>query len=148
MKNKQFTIIAFVMAFIYWFIEGSIHYFIFEEPEFEFIPHESHEIWMRIVITFLIMLLGIYADSFIHKIVLKQLEVAGIYHKVIHTSHQTLDNLLQQMQLFRMEALKSADFDRDVFNYFDNAIQQASDLIVTLSKVEKVTKEIEGVGDE
>jgi len=138
MKNKTFTIIAFVMAFIYWFVEGTIHYLIYKEPYFEYIPSDFHELWMRIVIVFLIVLFGIFADSFIRKIVHKQLEVAHTYSSMIYASRHILNNLLNQMQLFKLEALKTKDFDRDIIKLYDNSIKEASDLIDTLSKIEVI----------
>lgn len=137
MKNKAFTIAAFLMALLFWFLESIIHFLVFEEPRLEFIPSEQNELWMRVVIVFLIMLLGIFADAFINKIVHKQLEVAHTYNSLIQMSNNTLENLLKQMHLFRSEAQKSCDFDQDVIKYFDNALNQASDLIVKLSNVDK-----------
>jgi len=141
MKNKIFTIAAFEMALFFWILESVIHYFIFEEQNFEIIPSEMNELWMRIVIVFLIMLLGIFADSFINRILHKQMEVARVYNSLIQASSHTLDNLLNQMQLFKMEAETSKDFNRDVIKYYDNSIKQASELIVRLSNVDKALSE-------
>lgn len=135
----MFTIAAIAMALVFWFFDSLVHYFIYLEPHFEIVPNDFNELWMRIVIVILVVFFGIFADFFTQKIMFKQkqLEVAGIYSSLIHTSSDILDNLLLQMQLFKVEALKSKDFDRDVIKYYDSAIEQASDLITTLSKVEK-----------
>jgi len=67
---------------------------------------------------------------------------------MIHTSNDILNNLLNQMQLFKIEALRSKDFDRDVIKFYDNAMKQASDLVKTFSKIEDMSEEnIKGVGD-
>lgn len=141
MKNRIFTIAAFEMALFFWIIESVIHYFVFEEQHFELIPSEMNELWMRIVIVFLIMLLGVFADSFISRIVHKQMEVARVYNSLLQASSHTLENLLKQMHLFKIEAESSADFNRDVIKYYDNSIQQASDLVVKLSNVDKALSE-------
>jgi site-specific DNA-adenine methylase len=60
---------------------------------------------------------------------------------MIYASRGILNNLLNQMQLFKLEALKSNDFDRDVINLYDNAIKEASELIDTLTRVEALSKE-------
>ena len=141
-KKKMFTIAGFVMAFVFWFFDSSIHYFLYKEPQFEFVPSDFNELWMRAVIVLLIMLFGIFADFFTNKIMFKQkqLEVARIYSSMIHASHHVLNNLLDQMQLFKLEALNSKDFDRDVIKLYDNAMKEASDLIATLSKVGDITE--------
>jgi hypothetical protein len=68
--------------------------------------------------------------------------MAQIYGALIHTSHDILDNLLLQMELFKTEATKSQDFDREIIRYYDNSIAQLSDLVTTLSKVERALKEV------
>lgn len=137
MKKKIFTVAAIVMALLFWFFDASVHYFLYKEPQFEFIPRDINELWMRTLIVVLIMLFGIFADFFTNKLLYKQkqLEVARTYGAMMHASHHILNNLLNQMHLFRIEALKSKDFDRDVIKFYDNAIQEASNLTDTFSKV-------------
>ena len=141
MEKKIFTIIAFALALIFWFFDSSVHYFLYKEPQFELIPSEFNEFWMRTIIVLLIIFFGIFADYFTNGIMYreKQLEVVHVYNGVLNTSGQILNNLLNQMQLFKLEALKSKDFDREVIKYYDNAIKEASDLIDTLSRVEDIT---------
>lgn len=143
MKNKMFTIAACVTALVFWFFDSTVHHFLYKEPEFEFIPNDFNELWMRAVIVLLIMLFGIFSDYFINKIMYKekQLEVVYVYNAMIYASHHILNNLLNQMRLFRMEALRSKDFDQDVINLYDNAIKEASDLMDTLSKVKDASEE-------
>ena len=142
MKKKIFTIIAFTLALIFWFFDSSVHYFLYKEPQFELIPGEFDELWMRTIIVLLIIFFGIFSDYFTNSIMYKkkQLEIAHVYNGVLNTSCQILNNLLNQMQLFKLEALKSKDFDQEVIKYYDNAIKEASDLIDTLSRVEDITE--------
>lgn len=143
MKKKIFTITAFVLASIFWFFDASVHYFVYKEPRLEIIPSDVNELWMRIVIVVLIILFGVFADYFTNKIMFKekQLEVVGIYGSMIHVSNEILRNLLAQMKLFKIEALKSKDFDRDVIELYDNAIKQAADLVDTFSNIEGMSEE-------
>jgi uncharacterized protein YneF (UPF0154 family) len=140
-KNKTFTVAAFEMALFFWVLESAIHYFVFEEENFEFIPSEMNELWMRVVIVFLIMLLGVFADAFIARITQKQMEVAHAYNALIQAGNETMDNLLQQMHLFKSEAQRSCDFNKDVLKYYDGAIQQASDLVERFENVDRALHE-------
>lgn len=148
MKKKMFTVAAVVLALIFWFFDSSVHYFIYNEPQFQAVPDDINELWMRAVIVSLIVLFGVFSDHFTQKIMYrqKQLEVAHIFGSLIHANRDVLDNLLKQMKLFRIEAQKSRDFDRDVIKYYDNAIEQASDLVVTLLRVEQALNEPESAG--
>lgn len=143
MKNKMFTIAACVTALVFWFFDSTVHYFLYKEPEFHIIPDDFNELWMRAVIVLLIMLFGMFSDYFINRIMLKekQLEVVYVYSAMIYASHHILNNLLNQMRLFKMEALRSKDFDQGVIKLYDNAIKEASDLMDTLSKVKDASEE-------
>ena len=137
MKTRRFTIAAVQMAAFFWVLESAIHYYVFEEPRFEIVPSVMNEFWMRIVIVFLIVLLGVFADSFVNRIAYRQMQVAHAYNALIQAGGQTLENLLEQMRLFHNEAKNSDDFDPEVLKYFDTAVVQASDLIRRFSNVDK-----------
>lgn len=141
MKKKIFTIAAFLMALIFWFFDSTVHHFLYKEAQFELVPVDFNELWMRLVIVLLIVFFGIFADFFINKIIFKQLEVVRIYKSMIHASSDVLNGLLNQMQLFKVEAQKSKDFDRDVIKLYDNAIKQASELVDTFSRIKDMSEE-------
>ncbi|MCK4837315.1 MAG: hypothetical protein KAS94_00855 [Desulfobulbaceae bacterium] len=143
MKKNIFTIIGLVVAVSYWIFESSMHYFVFNGTSFELMPAEINEIWMRLCVLLIIVLFGVFADVFSRKLVAKekQLEATHIYESMLRATHHILNNLLNQMQLFKLEASKSKDFDRKIINYFDISVNEASDLIEELSKVENITRE-------
>lgn len=68
------------------------------------------------------------------------MEVARTYNSMLHVSQHIMNNLLNQMELFKLEALKQEGFDQDVLKLYDNSINEASDLIETLSKVEDISE--------
>ena len=142
MKNKMLTIAASLLSCVFWLFDSSVHYFFYGEPGFEFIPNNFNELWMRIVIILLIMILGVSGDYFTNNIVMreKQLEVARAYNGMMQASLHILVNVLNQMQLFKLEAQKSKDFDQEVIKFYDNAIDEASNLVDTLSRLQDVTE--------
>ena len=143
MKNRRFIFIAFVVAVTFWFLESLIHYTIFNEPQFEFIPGDMNELWMRLVIILLILIYGIYVDFSIDKVMHKQLEVARMYSSISHSSCHILNNLINQMQLFELEAKRCSDFDKEIIVFYDKAIKEASDLADTLAKISDIPTQIE-----
>ena len=138
MKKRRFIFIAFVVALTFWFLESLIHYLIFDEPQFEFAPSGINELWMRTVIVVLIVINGIYVDFSIERIAHKQLEVARMYSSITYSSHHILNNLINQMQLFELEAKRCSDFDKDIIVFYDKAIKEASDLADTLAKISDI----------
>lgn len=143
MKKRKYTIITFIIALIFWFMDAAIHYFVYHEEQFEFMPDDFNELWMRTVIILLVILFGIYADYSTKKLLAKekQLEATRIYNSMIYASQHILNNLLNQMLLFKMEALKSKDFDKEIIVLYDNTIAEAKDLLKRLSQVEQITDE-------
>lgn len=141
MNKRKYFIFACAIAFVFWFLDASIHYFIYGEPQFEFIPDDFNELWMRTVIVLLLIFFGVYADSSTKKLLIKekQLEAIRIYDSMSYASRHILNNLLNQMQLFRREALNSDDFDREIIKCYDNAFDEAKNLIQKLSQVEDIT---------
>lgn len=132
-----------MIAFLFWNFDMMIHYFIYDEPELEFIPDDLNELWMRTTIVVLIIAFGIYTDMASTMILKKQreLEAARIYKSMLYATHHILNNLLSQMQLFKIEASRCKDFDQNVIKKYDKAVKDTSDLIARLSRVEIHTEE-------
>ena len=143
MENKIFTAGAFLISLVFWFFDASMHYFVYNEAQFELIPKDFDELWMRLVIVILILILGVFADYCSNKITAKQkqLEAARIYNSMSYAGRHIINNLLNQMQLFKMEALKCNEFDANVIKMYDESINEASDLIKRLSQVENITED-------
>lgn len=137
----MFTIAGFFIALSFWLVESSIHYFVYAEPIFEIIPSDPNELWMRLAMFPLIMCLGVFADYFSKKLVIKEkeLEAIKIYKSMVYASHHILNNLLNQMQLIRLEAMKSGDFNQEVIADFDRCSNEAIELIKKLSSVHEIT---------
>ena len=140
-NNKILTIAAFTMALSFWFFDSSVHYFLYKEPVFEYIPGDFNELWMRTVIVLLMMLFGIFADYYSNSITSqdKQLDAVRAYNDMLHASLSILTNLLNQMQLFKLEAQRSQDFDQEIIKLYENAFDEASDLVERLSNLADVT---------
>ena len=143
MKKSKYTISALLLALVFWFFDSFVHYFIYREPEFEFFPSDFNELWMRVAIVMLLVLFGMYADYSARKLLIKekQLEAVRIYKSMIYASHHILNNLLNQMQIVKMEALNSKDFDKQFITYYDEAFNEATELIKKLSEVDHITEE-------
>lgn len=141
--TRAFTIASIIIAAVFWGFDSALHHIIYKETHFEIIPDDFNELWMRLVIVCLIVLFGIYADAVTRKRMLQEKQLAALqtYNSMIYATHHILNNLLNQMQLFRMTALRSTDFDRETIRLYDNAIDEAQDLLGRLSRIENITEE-------
>ena len=128
---------------MFWIMDSLIHYLIYGENEFQVFPPDINELWMRGIIFILIILFGLFADYHSNKILRKEkeLEALHIYNSTLFATHHILNNLLNQMLLFVMEAKKCSNFNREVIEEVEIAIGEASGLINKLSNVQVISEE-------
>lgn len=72
---------------------------------------------------------------------LRELEKREIYISTVQASQHILNNLLNQLQLFKMEAERSTDFKKEILELFDGALNEAGDLVLRLSDVTHISKD-------
>ena len=143
MKNKHFALkLSIPFALIYWVIESLIHFFVFDEHDqtFEWIPSDSNELWMRCVIFILLVLFGFIVDHYKNNIFRKNCEKNDVYISMLSATHHILNNLLNNMLLFRMEAEDSKDFNKDLLKDFDRIIEKATQQIHNLEGIDEPDK--------
>ena len=142
-QTRAFTIASIIVAAVFWSFDSALHYLVYDEPGFEFIPEDFNELWMRLVVVCLIVLFGLYADSVTRKRMIQEKQLAALktYNSMIYATHHILNNLLNQMQLFRIKALRSAEFDRETIRMYDQAMDEAKELVARLSRIESITEE-------
>lgn len=70
---------------------------------------------------------------------IKESEKQEIYTSVLNASHHILNNLLNQLVLFKMEAEKSTDFDKNILKQFSDAFNEAYSHVNNLSNIPEVS---------
>ena len=69
-KNSHYFLkFAVPVALAFWFLDSAIHYFWYNELEFEIIPSDINELWMRTSIFILLAAFGLFADYTSRKII-------------------------------------------------------------------------------
>ena len=129
------------MSVLFWFADSSVHYFIYGEEVFDFIPDDINELWMRTTIIILMVSFGLFGDFHLKKVLEKErkIEALNIYSSTLNVTHRIINDLLDQMELIRIEALRSSDFNKDVIKCYDIAANEALMLIDKLSGIKEVT---------
>ncbi len=61
-KKHYFLKHAIPLALLFWLFGSMVHYFWYGEPEFELIPSNTNDLWMRSSIVFLLIAFGLFAD--------------------------------------------------------------------------------------
>ena len=133
-KKNLFTAISISIAFLFWFFDAIVHYFVYGETAFEVLPSDLNELWMRCVIVVLIVAFGVFADR------RTGLEKVDVYLAMLGATNHILRNHLQTMILFRAEAENSKDFDKDVLKQFDQIIDETVERIRNLDNIQEPNK--------
>lgn len=165
---KKYKYIAFgtAAALVYWAVDSTVDYHLSAAGEFELFPSDFTELWMRLVIFLQFIVLGVVVQRHVWQLaeandrmlveaahrhaseleaqrasasLLREHEKAEIYRSTVRAAHHILNNLLNQLQLFKIEAESSQDFDQDVLKLYDAVTSEASRLVKQLSDVENVT---------
>lgn len=71
-----------------------------------------------------------------------QYEKCMIFHSTVTAMHHILNNFLNQMQLFKIEASENESFDKEVLKLYDVVIHEASEQIQKLSEIKVPTEEL------
>ena len=143
MKSNHYLLkLSLLFASSYWIFESVIHYFVFGDFEFEVIPRDINELWMRTTIVFLLIAFGFFADYHVNKLHHKDVEKHGVYRSMLNATNHILNNFLNNMILFRTEAEKSNDFDKKLLKMYDQVIRDTTDQIKSLDNIQEPNKEI------
>lgn len=67
-KKHYYIFIAISLALSFWLLDSAIHYHWYSEQEFEIIPSDNNELWMRSAIFILLTTFGLFADFTSRKI--------------------------------------------------------------------------------
>lgn len=139
-KNYFYIKSSLVFALLFWILESTIHYFIFNDHEFELIPQEANELWMRIIIFILLISFGLFAERHSNKLIEKEKEKQEIYKTMVNASQHILNNFLQSMTLFRDIAANSNGIDEKLIPLYDQTIKTTTDQINNLKHIQHPSK--------
>ena len=131
---------SFIFIFLYWLIDSSIHFFVFDEVIFEIIPSEINELWMRCMITILLIVFAIFADKHAKKVAQKEQEKTEVYISMLNANQHILNNFLQSMMLFRGAAEASSDIDEEIVKLYDKTIKNTMMQINNLHGIQEPSK--------
>ena len=142
MNVKYFYIyLSGIFAMAYWLFDSSIHYLVFGEAEFEFIPQEVNELWMRLLICVLIFCFGVVVEISAQKLKKKEREKSEVYESMLNATQHILNNFLNRMLLFKEAAEESKDIDKEILGHYERVISETTKQIRDLENIKDPSKE-------
>ena len=146
-KGFPYVLSALAVAVSYWMLDSSIHFILFQEPQFEFIPNESNELWMRCMVVLLIVIAGVLMRLYTQRLLKSESEKLQLQIQLNQTLQRELDaeharfvemyntmaevqdnvnNFLNRMQVFMLEIEEKEALPQSSLNYMQELIQNTS----------------------
>ena len=142
MKKKYFFLkISIPLALAYWFFDSIVHYLGYGELQFEIIPSDFNEFWMRSVIFILLLAFGVFADYHTNKIIKKDAEKHDVYMAMLGVTRHILSNFLKNILLFRSDTEDSKAFNIDIIKIYDQVMDDTITQIRDLEDIKRVQQE-------
>lgn len=140
-KNNKIFLFSILLAVLFWLTESLLHAFLFdEEMHFELIPREANELWMRVVIFFLVILIGFLAGRYvqlqkkIHQEKMRTLEASMI------STNEVVGNTLSLMSHYCDDFIKTGKIEMDSIKSMKEIIDET---FAALNHLQDINKMIE-----
>ena len=130
---------SFIVAAISWLGESLLHFAILEHGQpFEWIPGDSNELWMRTVIFSLIVIFGIYVQTYANKKMDVEEEKMRTLKATMNTVEDRLGNALSGIKLLLAGAEKSKLVNKETHQKVTILIDDAFEDLKKLSSIEEI----------
>jgi len=140
-KNVHYKYYGLAIGGCYWLFDSIIHKLAFGEDEFEFLPSDVNELWMRTLIVVLIIIFGFYIDISTKKLIKKEQEKLEVYQSTVLAVQHVLNNYLHKMQIFKSKMNKCDNISEQDVEAFNALIKEATENIKKLSNVTEIDAE-------
>ena len=139
MKKKHFFLkFSIPLALAYWFFDSVVHYFGYGELEFEIIPSDFDEFWMRSVIFILLLAFGVFADYHTNKIIEKDAEKNDVYMAMLGITRHILRNFSKNILSLRSDTEDSKSFNIDILKIYDQVMDDTITQIKDLEGIKRI----------
>ncbi len=135
------TILAIIVAALYWVAESAVHRFVFAEETFELLPSNINELGMRIIIIVLLVSFGIFGDAWSRRLVTKEDEKRRIFIATVGSTQHILNNLLNQIHVVFLKMDDEYRVDAKTRHMLKRSLRDAQAQVVRLSAVTELDEE-------
>ena len=137
--RQSIFIISLIVAAISWLGESLLHFAILDHGQaFELIPSDSNELWMRAVIFSLIVIFGIYVQTYANKKMDVEEEKMRTLKATMNTVEDRLGNALSGIKLLLAGAEKSKLVNKETHQKVTILIDDAFEDLKKLSSIEEI----------
>lgn len=138
-KNNAIFFTSILLAIGFWFFESLLHAYHFDqEIAFEVIPHDSNEMWMRLVIFLMIPFIGFLAGKQVKLEKKIQEEKMRTLQASMVSMNEMVGNTLSLMNHYCDDFIKKGEVDIDSVESMKEIIQETFEGLKHLSELENM----------
>ena len=137
MRFNFFTL-SILVSVLFWFIESLIHFYIFNEPAFEWIPADRNELWMRSLVCALLIVVGYFAERHVRIREAVHAEKLRTLKATVNTVQDLVGNSLNSLQLICIELESGGVPDKKTLQQIQKMVNESSDKLKKLSEITEV----------
>jgi len=114
--HPPYALITLSVAVFFWLFDSLVHLLFYGEAEFEFIPTEFNELWMRTTIFLLIIAMGIYAELSVKRLMRAEEEKFQLEKRLNESLHNELKLQQQQIEITKETVLNMQNIINNFLN--------------------------------
>lgn len=138
-QNNKIVFVSILVALTFWLLESGLHYFLFDHGHgFELWPHDANELWMRIVIVVLVVLVGFYADKQLKSQQRINDEKMKTLKATMHTVEDIVGNALNELLYFYQLAKDNEAFDQQVVEEYRRTIHGIAEKLRAVTHLQEL----------
>jgi len=153
-KNMIF-VTSIIVALIWWIVESIAHYTIFDVgAALTFFPGDANELWMRSIITVLIIVMGAFLQRAVNNLIQlneQKLEIEKHAHELdaqkldtlkttMRTVQDIVGNAMNHLMYCRVKAEESSELSNEILEDLDKIIFDTTDKLNRLASVKVFKK--------
>ena len=141
MENNKFLFVGVLVAILVYASAAIFQLELFERFVaflYTFEEYELDELFIPAVIIIFFFSIDLFRRR---RLMAVEHEKGKVYRSMVGATHHILNNFLTKMMLFKIEAINSDDFDKEVIVHYDIVIEEASAQIKKLSELDEISEE-------
>jgi len=140
MKKHLYTISGLLFGLTFWLGDSLVHRFVNTPPSFRFIPVSPHELSMRLAVLLILLYFGYRVDRKNLKLAALEEEKRRIFQSTVAASQHVLNNFLNNMLYFQLQARESRALDEKTLDLFDQVTHNAAGQLKELGEISVISE--------
>jgi signal transduction histidine kinase len=140
LKQYKYTLGGLIFSLIILLFGRAVHFFAEEAAPVHALPQSPHDRIMFLLVFFLLVLLGYFADRSTRNLIAHEEEKLRIFTSAVSASQHILNNFLNNMLYFQQQARESRALDEKTLELLVTVIHDAAGQLKKLGEISEISE--------